>query len=175
LSDQVSDFAASHCKGSLRDFHPEHLSMPATLPDFSSNSAASIALRASYVKHRISHILVDRIFRPFLFTAHRDAATNRVFEEISQQLKSKSPQSESIWRQQSLYAAYTAPSAKRSVNRVAAGVVEEIMQQVQQLAPAQEKDSMQTAVRKIVKIAAETWRYARSESPEMVRSRLHAR
>jgi len=159
----MTEFASSHCKGSLQSALPSHVVMPPQLPNFSSDSAASIALRSSYVKHIISHILLERIFQPFLFTTQRDTATNRIFEEISQQLKSKSPKSESVWRQQSLYAAYTTPSAKQSVNRVAAGAVEEIMEQVQHLTPGQEKDSVQAAVRKIVKIAAETWRYARLE------------
>ena len=80
---------------------------------------------------------------------------------MSQQLRHKSTRREASWRQQTLHAAYTATGAKQAVNRVAAGIVQEIKDEIEYLTCPNEQDQVQVAIQRIVKLAAETWRYAR--------------
>lgn len=80
---------------------------------------------------------------------------------MSRQLRQKSTRRESSWRQHTLHAAYTAQSAKQAVNKVASDIVKEICTEIKYLISYDEEEQVQTAVRRVVKIAAETWRYAR--------------
>ena len=157
--------ATEHCRGPLTKDLPSYVTsnIPAKLPDFSSDSSSSVGLRSLYVQHAITRTLTLRIFQPFLFTlSHRHAQANRLFEDMSRQLRQKSTRRESSWRQHTLHAAYTAPSAKQAVNKVAGDIVNDICSEIKYLIYPGGQEHIQAAVRRIVKIAAETWRYARS-------------
>lgn len=164
LHNGIIKFGKEYCKGPLTESLPSYASskIPADVPDFTSDSVASIGIRAAYVQHMISSTLAIRVFQPFLFTlSHRHEPANRLFEDMSRQLRRKSTRRESSWRQHTLHAAYTAPSAKQAVNKVAAEIVKEIYSDIKYLISYDDEEHVQAAVRRIVKIAAETWRYAR--------------
>ena len=78
-------------------------------------------------------------------------------------IRRKSVRREAFWRQQTLKAAYTTSDAKQSINVVAAVIVDEIIDQLKHFADPRNLDSLLISVRKIVKLAAETWRLARVE------------
>lgn len=78
-------------------------------------------------------------------------------------IRRKSVRREAFWRQQTLKAAYTTSDAKQSINVVAAVIVDEIVDHIKHFADPQQLDALLTGVRKIVKLAAETWRHARVE------------
>ena len=110
----------------------------------------------------ITRFLCVRIFDPFLFTlGRRHQEANDFLGEMSSRLQKASPRREAAWRQRLLYAAYTSPSAKQSVNNVAASIVKDIVEAVEGLSERSDRQAMITRIRQIVKLAAETWRYAR--------------
>ena len=82
---------------------------------------------------------MQRIFEPFMFTisSYHDT-TDRQFKEISRSLSRRSIEQEAVWRQQISYVAYTAPNAQQCVNKVAAGIVEEICTMTNALLHVQE-------------------------------------
>ncbi|KAJ5612631.1 hypothetical protein N7510_005825 [Penicillium lagena] len=82
---------------------------------------------------------------------------------LSTDIRRKSVCCEAFWRQQTLKAAYTTSDAKQSINVAAAVLVDEIIDHIKHFADPKHLDSLLTGVRKIVKLAAETWRHARVE------------
>ena len=125
----------------------------------------------AYVEHTISAIITRRIFEPFLFVlSGRLRPADELFVEMSQNLKRKSIRREALWRQRTLHAAFTAASAKQSINRIATRIVDEIIDAVKPFAQRARWQHVTAAVRHIVKTAAETWRYARLESPLIIAS-----
>jgi hypothetical protein len=82
---------------------------------------------------------------------------------LSTDIRRKSVRREALWRQQTLRAAYTTSDAKQSINVVAAVIVDEIVDHIRHFADPKHLDSLLVGVRKIVKLAAETWRLARVE------------
>lgn len=148
--------------------------IPPELPPFLDNTGASRELRCAYVQHVVSKTLMYRIFQPFLFTlGRRYDKADTFFQMLSLDIRRKSVRREAFWRQQTLKAAYTASDAKQSINVVAAVIVDEIIDQIKHFADPKQLDSLLTAVRKIVKLAAETWRLARVER-ELVLAALPA-
>jgi hypothetical protein len=82
---------------------------------------------------------------------------------MSHHIRDKSTRKESIWRQQTLLAAFTSSGAKQRINTAAGTVVDEIVSAIKHFADPREEEGIKTAVKRIVKIAAETWRFARLE------------
>ena len=163
LRKQIEHLAAEHCKGAVENV-PDGLlkNIPLGVPDFLSDTLASVQLRAVYVQCIISRILTQRIFEPFLFTLNRrHAGADYLFQTMSQKLRSESFRREAFWRQQTLHVAYTVSSAKQSINTVAAVIVDEITEEIQYLMCPGERESIKAAIRRIVKLSAESWRYAR--------------
>ncbi|BCS03820.1 uncharacterized protein AKAW2_70698S [Aspergillus luchuensis] len=138
--------------------------LPSELPSFLDNTPASVELRSAYVQHVISKTLTYRIFHPFLFTlGRRFDKADTFFQMLSMDIRRKSVRREAFWRQQTLKAAYTTSDAKQSINVVAAVIVDEIIDQLKHFADPKNLDALLVSVRKIVKLAAETWRLARVE------------
>ena len=138
--------------------------IPQELPSFVDNTPASRELRSAYVQHIISKTLTYRIFHPFLFTlGKRYGKADTFFQMLSMDIRRKSVRREAFWRQQTLKAAYTTSDAKQSINVVAAVIVDEIIDHLKHFADPKHMDTLHTSVRKIVKLAAETWRLARVE------------
>ncbi|RHZ51978.1 uncharacterized protein CDV56_102050 [Aspergillus thermomutatus] len=138
--------------------------IPPELPSFLDNTPASRELRSAYVQHVISKTLTYRIFQPFLFTlGRRYDKADTFFQMLSMDIRRKSVRREAFWRQQTLKAAYTTSDAKQSINVVAAVIVDEIIDHLKHFADPRHLDSLLIGVRKIVKLAAETWRLARVE------------
>lgn len=138
--------------------------LPPTLPSFLDNTPASCELRSAYVQHVVSKTLTYRIFHPFLFTlGRRYDKADILFQMLSMDIRRKSVRREAFWRQQTLKAAYTTSDAKESINVVAAVIVDEISNHLKHFADPRKMDSLLTGIRKIVKLAAETWRHARVE------------
>jgi hypothetical protein len=139
-------------------------SIPQELPSFLDNTPASRELRSAYVQHIITKTLTYRIFHPFLFTlGKRYGKADTFFQMLSMDIRRKSVRREAFWRQQTLKAAYTTSDAKQSINVVAAVIVDEIIDHLKHFADPRHMDTLHTSVRKIVKLAAETWRLARVE------------
>lgn len=92
---------------------------------------------------------------------------------MSTKLRHKSTRREAVWRQHTLHAAYSVSSAKQSINKVATVIIDEIVNQIKYFADPKHLEKITTAVRRIVKIAAETWRYARLER-ELISAKLPA-
>lgn len=82
---------------------------------------------------------------------------------MSNHIRDKSTRKEAIWRQQTLLAAFTSSGAKQRINTAAGTVVEEIVGAIKHFADPREEESIKIAVKRIVKLAAETWRFARLE------------
>jgi chromosome segregation ATPase len=138
--------------------------IPPEMPSFLDNTSASCELRAAYVQHVISKTLTYRIFQPFLFTlGRRYDKADTFFHVLSMDIRRKSVRREAFWRQQTLKAAYTTSDAKQSINVVAAVIVDEIVDHIRHFADPKKLDALIQAVRKVVKLAAETWRHARVE------------
>lgn len=148
--------------------------VPPGLPSFLANTDASRRIRQAYVQHVVSSVLTYRIFHPFLFTlGRRYDGADILFQDMSRKLRYKSIRKECVWRQHTLHAAYSVSSAKQSINKVATVIIDEIVNQIKHFADPKHLEKIITAVRRIVKIAAETWRYARLER-ELVTARLPA-
>lgn len=148
--------------------------VPTGLPSFLANTDASRTIRQAFVQHVVSSVLTYRIFHPFLFTlGRRYDGADILFQDMSRKLRYKSIRKECVWRQHTLHAAYSVSSAKQSINKVATVIIDEIVNQIKHFADPKYLEKIITAVRRIVKIAAETWRYARLER-ELVTARLPA-
>lgn len=138
--------------------------IPPEMPSFLDNTPASRELRSAYVQHVVSKTLTYRIFQPFLFTlGRRYDKADTFFQVLSMDIRRKSVRREAFWRQQTLKAAYTTSDAKQSINVVAAVIVEEIVDHIKHFADPRQLDALLNGVRRIVKLAAETWRHARVE------------
>lgn len=138
--------------------------IPSELPSFLDNSPASRDLRCAYIRHVVSKTLTYRVFQPFLFTlGRRYDKADTFFQMLSMDIRRKSVRREAFWRQQTLKAAYTTSDAKQSINVAAAVIVDEIIDHIRHFADPKHLDSLLITVRKIVKLAAETWRHARVE------------
>lgn len=145
--------------------------MLAGLPSFLSEVESSSHLRMAFVEHTISRIVTQRIFEPFLFVlSGRLRPADALFVEMSKDLKRKSTRRETVWRQRTLHAAYTASSAKQSINDIARYIIDDIVDAIKHLVDRTKWEHVSAAVRRIVKTAAETWRYARLESPLVIAS-----
>lgn len=148
--------------------------VPPGIPSFLANTDASRRLRQAYVQHVVSSVLTYRIFHPFLFTlGRRYDGADILFQDMSRKLRYKSIRKECVWRQHTLHAAYSVSSAKQSINKVATVIIDEIVNQIKHFADPKYLERIMTAVRRIVKAAAETWRYARLER-ELITARLPA-
>jgi hypothetical protein len=161
---EIRGFAHKYCRGGTKEPLPNYVlsKLPVDLPDFTSDTPAAITILANYVQYLISSILNTLVFQPFIFTlSRRHEPVNEYFDDVSQQLRRKSTRREAHWRQHTLYAVYTAPDAKRAVNKVAADITKNICDELRYLISFEDEEQMHAAVRRIVKIAAETWRYAR--------------
>ncbi|KAJ5825745.1 hypothetical protein N7474_002883 [Penicillium riverlandense] len=165
LAHLISDLSYEHFSYLPVDPPTDILSkIPPEIPPFLDNTPASRELRCAYVQHIVSKTLTYRIFQPFLFTlGRRYDKADAFFQMLSMDIRRKSVCCEAFWRQQTLKAAYTTSDAKQSINVAAAVLVDEIIDQIQHFADPRHLDSLLTDVRKIVKLAAETWRYARVE------------
>jgi len=82
---------------------------------------------------------------------------------MSHHIRDKSTRKEAIWRQQTLLAAFTSSGAKQRINTAAGTVVEEIVNAIKHFADPKEEEGIKISVKRIVKLAAETWRFARLE------------
>lgn len=165
LHKQILDLALEHFRDSI-DAPPKTItkSIPGKIPPFFSSSESSIKLRAAYVEHLVSSIITRRVFKPFLFTISlRHGSPDKLFQNWSDHMRSKSTRKEALWRQRTLHAAYTVSCAKRSINKIAAIIVDEIIDAIKHFANPARWEQLTMAVRRIVKTAAETWRYARLE------------
>jgi hypothetical protein len=136
-----------------------------------SSSDGSARVRAAYIEHIISTVITRRVFKPFLFTLSlRHRSTDQLFQSWSDHMRSKSTRKEALWRQRTLHAAYTVSSAKQTINKVAGAIVDEIIDAIKLFAHHARLEQITRAVRRIVKTAAETWRYARLEIPMITAS-----
>ncbi|CAG7951955.1 unnamed protein product [Penicillium nalgiovense] len=145
--------------------------IPSELPPFLDNTPASRELRCAYIQHIISKTLTFRVFQPFLFTlGRRYDKADTFFQMLSMDIRRKSVRREAFWRQQTLKAAYTTSDAKQSINVAAAVIVDEIIDHIKHFADPKHLDSLLIGVRKIVKLAAETWRHARVERELVIAS-----
>lgn len=145
--------------------------IPDQVLSFLSRPDGSARLRAAYIEHTISSVITRRIFKPFLFTLHlRQQSADQLFQSWSDHMRSKSTRKEALWRQRTLHAAYTVSSAKQSINKVAGAIVDEILDAIRCFAHPARLEQVTAAVRRIVKTAAETWRYARLEIPMITAS-----
>lgn len=145
--------------------------LPPELPSFLDNTPASRDLRAAYVQHVVSKTITYRIFHPFLFTlGRRYDKADILFQMLSMDIRRKSVRREAFWRQQTLKAAYTTSDAKESINVVAAVIVDEVSNHLKHFADPRRMDGFLTGIRKIVKLAAETWRHARVERELIIAS-----
>ena len=165
LYKQISDLTVQHFSDDI-DHPPENVvkSIPQTIPPFCSSTESSIKLRAAYVEHLISRTISRRIFQPFLFTISlRHGSPDLLFQSMSDHLRKKSTRREALWRQRTLHAAYTISSAKQSINKIAAVIVDEVVEAIKYFTNSTRWEQVTVAVRRIIKTAAETWRYARLE------------
>ena len=169
LSRQIASLADDYFAYLPNDPPKDILSrIPSELPSFLDNTAASCELRSAYIQHIVSETLNRRVFQPFLFTLRNcpdKENADAYLQALSIDIRRKSVRREALWRQQTLRAAYTASDARQSINAVAGRIVDEIMHLITPFADPRpgHLDTLGLAVRRIVKLAAETWRLARVE------------
>ncbi|KAF2739268.1 hypothetical protein EJ04DRAFT_356084 [Polyplosphaeria fusca] len=165
LEGQIMDLATSHFIHLPVSPPPEDLAqIPSSLPSFLGDTTASRQLRAAYIAHTVSKMVTFRVFGPFLFSlGRRYDKADSLFSSMSSHIRDKSSRKEAIWRQQTLLAAFTSSGAKQRINTAAGTVVDEIVMAIKNFADPREEEGIRIAVRKIVKTAAETWRFARLE------------
>jgi hypothetical protein len=127
-----------------------------------------------YVVHTVSKLITYRVFGPFLFSlGRRYDKADSLFSSMSTHIRDKSTRKEAIWRQQTLIAAFTSSGAKQRINTAASTVVEEIVNAIKNFTSPKEEEGIKIAVKRIVKLAAETWRFARLER-EMIAATMPA-
>lgn len=138
--------------------------IPLDIPQFMEETPASRELRTAYIQHLISSTLDSRMFQPFQFTlGRRNDKTDAYLQSLWTEIRRKSIRRETLWRQQTLKAAYTTPDARQSINEAAEAIIDEIVDEIRHFTDPRYIESVTRAVRKIVKLAAETWRQARVE------------
>lgn len=105
------------------------------------------------------------MFTPFLFGLHgQSQETATLLTDVSEKLRAKSAHREAFWRQQTLLAAYTTAHAKLHMNKEAGKVVDEMVNAITPFCSVEEEGiQIRAAVRQVVKMAVETWRYVRLE------------
>ncbi|KAJ4343228.1 hypothetical protein N0V87_000450 [Didymella glomerata] len=175
LQKQIIDLAATHFKHlPVRPPHEELAQVPHNLPSFLGDTPASRQVRAAYIAHTVSKLITYRVFGPFLFSlGRRYDKADSLFLSMSHHIRDKSTRKEAIWRQQTLLAAFTSSGAKQRINTAAGTVVEEIVNAIKHFADPREEEGIKIAVKRIVKLAAETWRFARLER-EMITATMPA-
>ncbi|KAF8426252.1 hypothetical protein EV426DRAFT_20875 [Tirmania nivea] len=143
--------------------------IPSNLPNILADTDASRILRQAYIQHVISTILCKRIFSPFLFSlANRYDNADSLLKAMSLHLRKKSTRREAVWRNYTLIAAYTANSAKQHAAAAATTVIDEIITKIRPFAESENMDRIFAGVRRVVKYAIDTWRYARLEKEMFV-------
>ncbi|KAL8706768.1 MAG: hypothetical protein Q9201_000194 [Fulgogasparrea decipioides] len=161
LSKQIYELAQDFCSSCPPQIPSDVAkSIPPDLPPFLVDTPASGPVRVAYIQSLVSDIISRRIFQHFLFTFDKFDST---FNEWAEYLRSKSTKREAIWRQRTLHAAFSCPSSKPRINKFAASIIDEIVNAIKPFADRSRREQMVVAVKKIVKTAAETWRYARIE------------
>lgn len=165
LSNQILELATTHFVSLPSNLTPDAIArIPAALPSILDDSTASCDLRASFIAHTVSSILTVRVFTPFLFSLGQlSDQADALLTNLGHQLSSKSTRKEAIWRQHTLTAAYTTTDAKSRINSAAGGVIEDIVTSIMPFTEARAEEAVRAAVRPIVKLAVEVWRYARLE------------
>ncbi|CBX95495.1 predicted protein [Plenodomus lingam JN3] len=165
LQKQIIDLASTHFMHlPVRPPAEDLAQVPSNLPSFLGDTAASRQVRAAYIAHTISKLITYRVFGPFLFSlGTRYDKADSLFSSMSTHIRAKSTRKEAIWRQQTLLAAFTSSGAKQRINTAAGTVVEEIVNAIKHFADPKEEEGIKLAVKRIVKVAAETWRFARLE------------
>ncbi|PSN63099.1 hypothetical protein BS50DRAFT_591302 [Corynespora cassiicola Philippines] len=165
LQRQIMDLAVTHFVHLPVTPPVEDLEqIPPGMPSFLGDTPASRQLRAAYIAHTVSKLVTYRVFGPFLFSlGRRFDKADSLFQSMSNHIRDKSTRKEAIWRQQTLLAAFTSSGAKQRINTAAGTVVEEIVNAIKNFADPREEEGIKIAVKRIVKLAAETWRFARLE------------
>jgi hypothetical protein len=164
LAKQILDLSGSHFNTTTIPSSEILARIPAVLPSILADTVSSRHLRAAYITHRISSIITHRIFTPFLFSiGRRFDHADGLLTNMSHHLRGKSTRKEAIWRQHTLTAAYTTTDAKTRINSAASSVIDEIVNAIKHFAKPDEEERIRYAVRRIVKLAAEAWRFARLE------------
>jgi hypothetical protein len=127
-------------------------------------TAAATQIRACYIQSTISSILLVRIFQPFLFTlGRRYGGVDTFLQSLSTNLSLKSKRREACWRQTTLRAAYTVSKAKEAINVAATVISDEIINEIKDFANPSDWPAISVGIQRIVKSAAEVWRFARIE------------
>ncbi|KAF2035701.1 hypothetical protein EK21DRAFT_53562, partial [Setomelanomma holmii] len=175
LQKQIIDLASTHFMHlPVRPPAEDLAQVPSNLPSFLGDTSASRQVRAAYVAHTVSKLITYRVFGPFLFSlGRRYDKADSLFSSMSHHIRDKSTRKEAIWRQQTLLAAFTSSGAKQRINTAAGTVVEEIVSAIKHFADPREEEGIKIAVKRIVKLAAETWRFARLER-EMINATMPA-
>ena len=163
LRQQIRDLATNSRSDTLDHPLPEDLMkhIPSDFPIFLLTNNDSIDYGACLIMSVTSSILQIRIFEPFLLTLRKDHREATGLLQTSRKLHQASPREEAAWRQQTLRAAYTSPYARETVNNVAASIVDQIISTIDVLIDVKRRKELLNLIRKIVKTAAESWRYAR--------------
>ncbi|KAL5121400.1 hypothetical protein ACEQ8H_000868 [Pleosporales sp. CAS-2024a] len=175
LQKQIVDLATTHFVHlPVRPPAEDLAQVPSNLPSFLGDTIASRQVRAAYIAHTVSKLITYRVFGPFLFSlGRRYDKADSLFLSMSHHIRDKSTRKEAIWRQQTLLAAFTSSGAKQRINTAAGTVVEEIVSAIKHFADPREEEGIKIAVKRIVKLAAETWRFARLER-EMINATMPA-
>ena len=138
--------------------------LPSKLPSILLDTDLSKQLRIAYIEHLVSNIITHQIFEPFLFTlAARRKSMDNLVMEWSESLRERSKKRETLFRQYLLHAAYTSSSAKQSINKVAVIIVDKVVDAIKPLTKQANWEHVRVGIRRIVKLAVETWRHARLE------------
>jgi hypothetical protein len=84
-------------------------------------------------------------------------------QRLSAAIRAKSVRREAAWRQITLRTAYTGAQAKKAIRLVGYKIVEEILNEIKWFTDEDKWSSLAVRVQRVVKAAAELWRYAKLE------------
>lgn len=136
------------------------------LPEILGSTNTAIELRAIMIQHKIFKVLHRRIFQRFLFVpfeGQSEFELDQVLGGLSRLICQKSLRREAIWRSITLRAIYTSPGARDTVGVMAATILDEVLEHVEDLSTPSCRGPLAAALKEVVRSAVELWRQTQVE------------
>jgi hypothetical protein len=140
--------------------------MEPNLPELLGSTATATELRSIMVQHKIFKVLHRRIFQPYVFIAldgYSDAETDQLLNTLSRLICRKSIRREALWRSITMRAIYTSLKARETIGIKAASILDEVIEQVEDLATPSCRAPLVAALKEVVRSSIELWRQTRVE------------
>lgn len=130
------------------------------------STATATHLRSIMIQHKIFKVLHSRIFNPYVLIAledYSDVETDQLLKSLSGLIYRKSVRREALWRSITMRAIYTSCSGRQTIGVKAASILDEVLEQVQDLATPSNRGPLTAALKEVVRSSIELWRQTRVE------------